>query len=101
METPITVTQWELLSLAPEVRNQMADATIRKRVPRELVVQAVHRALVAHAIIEEVPDEDDPDSVVLGNEDSTQLTHMPVAFAAVAGAPPPNTTIIANPYEAS
>ena len=28
METPIMVTQWELLSLAPEVRNQMADATI-------------------------------------------------------------------------
>jgi hypothetical protein len=100
METPITVTQRELLSLAPEVRNQMADATIRKRVPREPAVQAVHRAPVAHAMIEEVPDEDDPDSVVLGNEDSTQLTHMPAAFAAAARAPPPDATIIADPYEA-
>ena len=35
-------------------------------------------------MIEEVPDEDDLDSVVLGSEDSTQLMHMPVAFAAAA-----------------
>ena len=33
METPITVTQRELLSLAPEVRSQVADATIKRRVP--------------------------------------------------------------------
>ena len=33
METPITVTQRELLSLAPEMRIQVADATNRCRVP--------------------------------------------------------------------
>jgi hypothetical protein len=60
----------------------------------------MHRAPVTHAMIEEVPDEDDPDSVVLGSEDSTQLTHMPAAFAAAARAPPPDVTIIADPYEA-
>ena len=32
METPITVTQRELLSLAPEVRARVADVTVKKRV---------------------------------------------------------------------
>jgi hypothetical protein len=44
MEAPITVTHRELLSLAPEVRNQIADATIRKRVPREVTTQSAPRA---------------------------------------------------------
>ena len=38
METPITVTQRELLSLAPEMRAQVADATVRKWVPHDLVM---------------------------------------------------------------
>jgi hypothetical protein len=46
----------------------------------------VHQASVAHAIIEEIEeilDKDDPDSVVLNDEDSIQLSHMPAAFAAM------------------
>ena len=37
METPITVTQWELLSLAPEMRAQVADVTVQKWVPHDPV----------------------------------------------------------------
>ena len=84
METPITVTQRELLSLAPEVRTQMADATIRKRIPRDPAAQTANRAPVAHAMIEEVPDEDDPDST---KKESTHVSHMPAAFAAAVRAP--------------
>jgi hypothetical protein len=86
METPITVTQRELLSLASKVRTQLANATVQKRVLQDPAVQAVHRAPVAHTIIEEIEeilDKDDPDSVVLNNEDSIQLSHMPAAFAAM------------------
>ena len=36
METLITVTQRELLSLAPEVRARVADVTVKKRVPRDI-----------------------------------------------------------------
>ena len=35
MDTPITITQRELLSLSPEVRSQLRDATTAKRVPTQ------------------------------------------------------------------
>ena len=41
METPITVTQRELLSLAPEVRTHMADVTIQKRIPCDQTGQVI------------------------------------------------------------
>ena len=112
MELPVTITQRELLSLAPEVRTQIADVTIRKRMQREPFMQAT---------LEEVDtDDDDSDfspSVLTGrNNDSariTQATHMPAAFAAAAShappasraplasrVPPANATIIADPFEA-
>ena len=97
METPITVTQRELLSLAPEVRTQMADATIRKRIPRDPAAQTANRTPVAHAMIEEVPDKDDPEST---QKESTHVSHMPAAFAAAVRTPPPDATIIDDPYEA-
>ena len=50
---------------------------------------------MAHAIIEEVPDNDDTKSTA----DDRRLEHIPAAFAAVAKALPPNATIIADPYE--
>jgi hypothetical protein len=113
METPITVTQCELLSLAPEVRSQVADATLKQQVLCEAVVQTlveeayeedeenttkkrVHFNPVPHATIEEIPDEDSPTP----NSNATRLSHMPAAFSAAVRVPPPNATIIADPYEA-
>ena len=97
METPITVTQRELLSLAPEVRTQIADATIRKRVPRDPTAQPAGRGPMAHAMIEEIPDEDEPDQV---QTKPNHASHMPAAFAAAARILPPDATIIDDPYEA-
>ena len=113
METPITVMQRELLSLAPEMRIQVTDATNRHRVPREQVVQAMveevededehnpaaeqtYLAPELQAIIEEAEDIDRSDQIV---RDSARLSHMPAAFAAAARVPPPNATIIADPLE--
>jgi Protein of unknown function (DUF4100)/Aspartyl protease len=94
METPITVTQRELLSLAPEVRTQIADVTIRKRIPREPIGTAPHRAPLSNAMIEEITDENAP----IPTEESDQSPHTPVTFA--NRALPPNATVIADPYEA-
>ena len=105
METLITVTQQELLSLAPEMRAQVVDVTVQKRVPCDLVTltmveethgpddpiqKQVQFEPIPQATIEEVLDEDDW---------TTQNTHMPNAYAVTVRIPPPNATIIANPFE--
>jgi hypothetical protein len=80
METPITVTQRELLSLAPELRAQVVNATIKRRVPRE----------VTQILIDEVG-EDSEDSDTDPNT-VAQAAHMPAAFTAAARAPSDRTT---------
>ena len=89
METPITVTQRELLSLAPEVRARVADVTVKKGVPRDTVP-------VAQAMIEEVTNDDEPSP---HSQRLVQATHMPAAFTA-ARVPPADATVITDPYEA-
>ena len=74
METPITVTQQELLSLALKMHAQVVNATVQKRVPRnpvtltmveethgpdDLIQKQVRFEPISQATIEEVPDEDD------------------------------------------
>ena len=105
METPITVTQRELLSLALEMRAQVADVTVQKRVPCNPVTltmvkethgpddpiqKQVRFEPIPRATIEEVPDEDDQ---------TIRNTHMPNAYAVTVWVPPPNATIIADPFE--
>jgi hypothetical protein len=87
METPITLTQRELLSLSPEVRAQVAEVTIKKRVPRD------QSALV---MIEEIPDEEEP---ISRKTEETRDKYKPAAFVVTARMPPDNATIIADPYE--
>ena len=89
METLITVTQWELLSLAFKVRARVTDVTVKKRVPQDT-------APVAQAMIEEVTDDDEPSP---RSQRLAQATHMPAAFTA-ARIPPVDATVIADPYEA-
>ncbi len=84
METPITVTQCKLLSLAPELRAQIADATVRRQIPRD----------VAQILLEEAgegAEEDDTRS-------EAQSAHMPAAFTMAAHPPPTNQS--ASPQEA-
>ena len=52
---------------------------------------------MAHAMIKEVPDEDEPDQV---QTEPNHASHMPAAFAAAVRVLPLNATIIDNPYEA-
>jgi hypothetical protein len=67
MELPITITQRELLSLAPELRAQVADTTVKWRIPREM----------AQVMIEEIDEHEE-------EQECTQLMHMPASFATAA-----------------
>ena len=71
MATPVTVTQRELLSLAPKVHTQVADATVKRHVPREPLVQT---------IIEEVDGDDSDD------EDPIEETSRSVRIAQLVAA---------------
>jgi hypothetical protein len=66
MELPITVTQHKLLSLAPELRTQVTNTTIKWHVPRDMV----------QVLIKEINKREE--------ENTTQLLHMPAAFATAA-----------------
>jgi hypothetical protein len=81
MDAPITVTQRELLSLAPELRNQVSEATARRRLAR-VNAQA------------EIEFKAGPPT------ERTLVSHMPASFLAAMRVPPANATIIADPYEA-
>jgi hypothetical protein len=93
MDTPITVTQRELLSLAPEVRAQVLDATVKRRMPREPVAQAM---------IEEIDDGDaeaeEARQKAVAREER-RAAHMPAAFvaatrAAAEAAPPAREPVL-------
>jgi hypothetical protein len=79
MEIPITVTQRELLSLAPELRAKVADATLKRRIPRE-------PAQVVQVMLEEIEDPEAP------SKEEVRLSHMPAAFATAAHADTTATT---------
>jgi hypothetical protein len=67
MELPITIMQHELLSLAPELCAQVADATIKQCIPCE----------TAQVMIEEI-------NKCKEEQECTQLVHMLAAFATAA-----------------
>ena len=67
MEIPITITQWELLLLAPKLHAQVTDATIKHHIPREM----------AQILIEEI----DKDRNY--HNKYAQNSHMPAAFTVV------------------
>ncbi|SRR6266702_513815 len=84
METPITITQHKLLSLAPELHAQIADATVKCRIPHNVTQILLEEA-------SEGAEEDDTRS-------EAQSTHMPAAFATAAHPPPTNQS--ASPQKA-
>jgi hypothetical protein len=79
MEIPITVTQRELLSLAPEVRAHVVDATVKRRMPREPVAQAM---------IERIDYDDEAEELTrqqhAAEREERRAAHMPAAFVAAA-----------------
>ena len=76
LDTGITLTQRELLSLAPELRTKVADATVRRRLTRT------------------------DDAPTPGQKQQRAEAHMPAAFVKAAREPPADATIIKDPYEA-
>ena len=55
METPITITQRELLSLSPEVRTQIAEVTTKKRILKEQATMMVEDILNSDPKEDELP----------------------------------------------
>jgi hypothetical protein len=81
MDAEVTVTQRELLSLAPELRAQVSEVTTKRRIARVNAQESVEE------IAEPKPKR-------------PAESHMPIAFSAARRAPPADATIIADPYEA-
>ncbi len=85
MDTQVTVSQRELLSLSPELWTQVANVTIRWHITHD----------ATQAMIEEIDSEEPkPD------RSAAQAAHMPAAFSAATCIPPADATIIADLYEA-
>ena len=90
MATLVTVMQRELPSLAPKVRTQVADATVKRHVPREPLVQAM---------IEEVDgDDSDNEDPIEETPRSVRIVQLAAANAKAACAPPADTTVITDPF---
>ena len=85
MDSPLTITQHELLSLSPEIRNQVRDITSSRRIPNKDNVATQH-----------LLQEGDSDL----NEEQEQNTTS--TFAMMIGnvqTPPPGALIIPDPIE--
>jgi hypothetical protein len=81
LSTGITLSQRDLLSLAPELCTKIADVTVCKRIART----------DAQAVLENIPE--------VAPARSSEA-HMPASFSKTIHELPANTTIIKDPYEA-
>jgi hypothetical protein len=81
LSTGITLSQRDLLLLAPELRTKIADATVCKRIART----------DAQAVLENIPEVTPARS---------SEAHMPASFSKTIHELPANATIIKDPYEA-
>jgi hypothetical protein len=81
LSTGITLSQWDLLLLAPELRMKIADATVCKHITR------TDTQVVPENIPEAAPS-------------CSSEAHMPEAFSKTIQELPANATIIKDPYEA-
>ena len=81
LDTGITLSQRDLLSLSPELRAKIAEATVRRHIART----------DAQAVLENIPE---------AIPSCSTEAHMPAAFSKAIHEPPTNATIIKDPYEA-
>ncbi|KAF8263162.1 hypothetical protein EI94DRAFT_1481581, partial [Lactarius quietus] len=81
LDMEVKVTSQELLSLAPEIRNKMADTTIRRWLTRTN----------AQAVLE---------GFGTPKPEQSAEAHMPATFSKALHEPPADAIIIANPYKA-
>jgi hypothetical protein len=89
METPITITQRELLSLSPEVRSQVRDVTTTRRIPHNPVI-ASQNAFRVH--FETESDKEDLDEAPV----ETLHTRQSCIHKRI---PPRNAIVIDDPIE--
>ena len=110
MNLQITLTQHELLSLSPEVRSQVCEATSNRRVPWVSTQTAPTNQNFVDVIMSIESEEEEGDRA---QHDATRLDAMPAAYQSMVyssmldnqthtysnAKPPPGSTIIKDPYE--
>ncbi|KAI1784592.1 hypothetical protein LXA43DRAFT_901298 [Ganoderma leucocontextum] len=98
LELPITLSQEELLAIAPDVRTQMRETCSSRRIPTTTEPVLTHDTDIYGAL----PFTDDiPPAPSTSRATESLLSSMPTAFErTVAGAtPPPGSFVLPDPYE--
>ena len=85
LNLPMTISQRELLSLAPEIRARVAEATTKQHIVRTNAQPVLPRL---------------PDATAVTKVTRSMEAHMPTTFAKAVCKIPEDTTIIQDPYEA-
>jgi hypothetical protein len=89
MDTPITITQRELLSLSPEVRSQVRDITTTRRIPNS----PTHTVSQNTLQLEDDLDDDSTDNSLI------EMLHLDRSLCRSRTPPPRGAIIIADPVE--
>ena len=99
METQITLSQEELLSIAPDVRQQTRDVCSARRVATGL--EPVLAQDVATLELPLLPSDAANDSEELSSTKPVDafLVSMPASFVQAAQSPPPGSLVVQDPYE--
>src|SRR6202790_1845530 len=97
MASQVTITQRELLSLSPEVRSQVREATSAKRTTNKDDSKEIH-TLTSDATLPFAIDDIDSEST---QDTETNIESMSTFINSIGqtSAPPPGSLIIADPYE--
>ena len=93
MATPVTLTQRELLSLSPEVRSQMREATSAKRAPPKEAAADVH-TLATDSMVAAAIDDLDSEPTALGGTTATFVNSIRQPTI-----PPPGALVIEDAYD--
>ena len=93
MATPVTLTQRELLSLSPEVRSQMREATSAKRAPPKEVTADVH-TLATDSMVAAALDDLDSEPTDFGGTTATFINNIRQPMV-----PPPGALVIEDAYD--
>ncbi|KAI1785979.1 hypothetical protein LXA43DRAFT_898813 [Ganoderma leucocontextum] len=98
LELPITLSQEELLAIAPDVRTQMRETCSSRRIPTTTEPVLTHDTDIYGAL----PFTDDnPPAPSTSRATESLLSSMPTAFerTAAGATPPPGSFVLPDPYE--
>jgi hypothetical protein len=101
MSTPVTLTQRELLSLSPEVRYQVREATSSKRTPPKDTSKEMHTLAEGGTLMQDIDDFDELPygGLMYPESEDDEPTATFINMVQQQFAPPPGSLILPDPYE--